>query len=728
MVPTPKLGGHGGVVVRLLTSHRGEPGSIPGGIAPGFSQVGFVQDDAAGRRVFFRGSPDSTSLSFRRCSILTSFHPSVAAIGTLAAQTPVSSNPPLPTRESDQVGLCLADMRALQSSAGVFLLVTSAKMDITRSLLCRPPGMGVSTGRRARDKTGLNDDGRGENGCVTRVQEMRRIEVRMEQRRNKITGETEYPRKKPAASGIVWHDSNMRKSGSDQADSNNNNMQTTTDLTERSHSYLQENSSARQQGANITVIRESTESNSDVAHAVVNSGDVHKTCSECLQVCDDYKTTHYMRIQASLKISRRSHLIGRAKPPFRRMRQFAACVDCGKFGNAVYEAALLPDLAATTPPPAGPRDPGVVTMAATQTWRGGNDLRAAPPSLPGMPPAVPMSCRHLSDSARPSSTVSNVLTARRQDIFTFLKRTVYGNIFCEIIVYEQTRTPMFPVPWQASILNIESGNYVMDEHTPIQDDGIPPLKAFFPAVRRFSGRFLHRPFVSQLASYVTNLKQTGNSERHKPCTATKARKDGVTTECKVGVNGNTQRKPACQRQRTLRSPLARFALLVGDYSDQDTATAPVGMWRSNALQVELQQYFRNVGSNREWAIVVTSLPSLYQVVRTSKCIGGDGPTRHHELAAAEEDVQTDLQNSGSHMTETKLCAASEIGLPHLRSMVPSSSQAAPSLTLDVTGREASSPTLAGSNGRAWVCTPGARLMTYSPGGRRGSRLSSGEAR
>ncbi|KAJ8888932.1 hypothetical protein PR048_008426 [Dryococelus australis] len=36
----------------LLASHLGEPGSIPGRITPGFSQVGIVPDDAAFRRVF----------------------------------------------------------------------------------------------------------------------------------------------------------------------------------------------------------------------------------------------------------------------------------------------------------------------------------------------------------------------------------------------------------------------------------------------------------------------------------------------------------------------------------------------------------------------------------------------------------------------------------------------------------------------------------------------------
>ncbi|KAJ8867516.1 hypothetical protein PR048_031318 [Dryococelus australis] len=45
-------GGRGGVVVRLLASHLGEPDSIPGGVTPGFSHSGIVPDDAAGWRVF----------------------------------------------------------------------------------------------------------------------------------------------------------------------------------------------------------------------------------------------------------------------------------------------------------------------------------------------------------------------------------------------------------------------------------------------------------------------------------------------------------------------------------------------------------------------------------------------------------------------------------------------------------------------------------------------------
>ncbi|KAJ8887049.1 hypothetical protein PR048_013264 [Dryococelus australis] len=44
--------GRGTVVVRLLTTHQGEPGLIPGGVTPAFSHVRIVPDNVAGRRVF----------------------------------------------------------------------------------------------------------------------------------------------------------------------------------------------------------------------------------------------------------------------------------------------------------------------------------------------------------------------------------------------------------------------------------------------------------------------------------------------------------------------------------------------------------------------------------------------------------------------------------------------------------------------------------------------------
>ncbi|KAJ8882538.1 hypothetical protein PR048_014349 [Dryococelus australis] len=45
-------GGSGGAVDRALTSHHGDPSSIPGGFTPGSSHVGIVLDDVACRRVF----------------------------------------------------------------------------------------------------------------------------------------------------------------------------------------------------------------------------------------------------------------------------------------------------------------------------------------------------------------------------------------------------------------------------------------------------------------------------------------------------------------------------------------------------------------------------------------------------------------------------------------------------------------------------------------------------
>ncbi|KAJ8888255.1 hypothetical protein PR048_007742 [Dryococelus australis] len=66
-----RIAGRGGDVVRLLASHLGEPGSIPGMVAPGFSHVGTVPNmPLVGG--FPGGSPVSPALSFRRCSILTS--------------------------------------------------------------------------------------------------------------------------------------------------------------------------------------------------------------------------------------------------------------------------------------------------------------------------------------------------------------------------------------------------------------------------------------------------------------------------------------------------------------------------------------------------------------------------------------------------------------------------------------------------------------------------------
>ncbi|KAJ8869485.1 hypothetical protein PR048_028476 [Dryococelus australis] len=66
----------GGGAVRLLACHQDEPCISRGRVTPEFSQAGIAPDNAAGRRVLFSlGSPVSTALAFRRCSILTSYHP-----------------------------------------------------------------------------------------------------------------------------------------------------------------------------------------------------------------------------------------------------------------------------------------------------------------------------------------------------------------------------------------------------------------------------------------------------------------------------------------------------------------------------------------------------------------------------------------------------------------------------------------------------------------------------
>ncbi|KAJ8878863.1 hypothetical protein PR048_019452 [Dryococelus australis] len=61
------LWSRGGKVVRLLASHLGKPGSIPGGITPGFSHLDIVPYDAAGRRTFH-----SDAAPYPPCCILIS--------------------------------------------------------------------------------------------------------------------------------------------------------------------------------------------------------------------------------------------------------------------------------------------------------------------------------------------------------------------------------------------------------------------------------------------------------------------------------------------------------------------------------------------------------------------------------------------------------------------------------------------------------------------------------
>ncbi|KAJ8881960.1 hypothetical protein PR048_018448 [Dryococelus australis] len=65
--------GHGDVVARLLASHLGYQGSIPGGVAPGLSHVGIMPNDVTGQRVF------SGVYSFPSSFILTLLHTHLAS-------------------------------------------------------------------------------------------------------------------------------------------------------------------------------------------------------------------------------------------------------------------------------------------------------------------------------------------------------------------------------------------------------------------------------------------------------------------------------------------------------------------------------------------------------------------------------------------------------------------------------------------------------------------------
>ncbi|KAJ8877470.1 hypothetical protein PR048_021925 [Dryococelus australis] len=67
-VPVSVTWGRGGAVVRLLASHLGEPGSIPGEVIPGFRKWEWY-------RTMPLGFSRSSAPAFRRCSILPSFNP-----------------------------------------------------------------------------------------------------------------------------------------------------------------------------------------------------------------------------------------------------------------------------------------------------------------------------------------------------------------------------------------------------------------------------------------------------------------------------------------------------------------------------------------------------------------------------------------------------------------------------------------------------------------------------
>ncbi|KAJ8893682.1 hypothetical protein PR048_006282 [Dryococelus australis] len=87
-------GTRGGVVVRLLASHHGEPCSILGGVAPVFSHVGIVSNDAAGSAGFLGDLPYPTPLH----SGAAPYSPHLTPIGSQEYGVKSQSLCPIPSK------------------------------------------------------------------------------------------------------------------------------------------------------------------------------------------------------------------------------------------------------------------------------------------------------------------------------------------------------------------------------------------------------------------------------------------------------------------------------------------------------------------------------------------------------------------------------------------------------------------------------------------------------
>ncbi|KAJ8876213.1 hypothetical protein PR048_024123 [Dryococelus australis] len=175
----------GGEVVRLLASHLGELNSIPGGVVPGFSYVGVVQDDAAGQRVF------SGISHFPRPCILALLHTHLT-----------SPSPALKT----------SILRTAKTSPlhGYNKIIIAARYDGNTARLARrsDEALGVRV-TVARIAPSLLDLGRSFRWLLTaRSREPMRVNEEITESRK--TGD---PRDNSPTIGIVRHDPHMQKSG-----------------------------------------------------------------------------------------------------------------------------------------------------------------------------------------------------------------------------------------------------------------------------------------------------------------------------------------------------------------------------------------------------------------------------------------------------------------------------------------------------------------------------------
>ncbi|KAJ8891929.1 hypothetical protein PR048_004488 [Dryococelus australis] len=226
----------GELTVRILASHQGEQGSISGRVTPGFSQVEIMLDDVPVWRVFsgisrFPSLRISAQLHSRLISpssdlktslLKTSRIPQLNSRGRRWARW--LSLPPrrtgfnprpghriftsenctrrcrwsagflgdLPFLPPLHSGAAPYSLQSLSSALKNSLLRDAQISSLTHSLTLRPGG-------------------------TSRVYNP--IEFSMEQRRNERAGENGRARENPPTSGVVRHDSHLRKSGTDPAGS-----------------------------------------------------------------------------------------------------------------------------------------------------------------------------------------------------------------------------------------------------------------------------------------------------------------------------------------------------------------------------------------------------------------------------------------------------------------------------------------------------------------------------
>ncbi|KAJ8892333.1 hypothetical protein PR048_004913 [Dryococelus australis] len=256
--------GRGSVVVRPLASHLCEPGSIPGGVAPGFSHIGFVPDAAVG------DFPFPPAIAFRRRSI--PYSPHFTLIGSHDSGVK-SRQIPSTVDDGHEVATRICGRHASQPRAHLHTTVkTREPTDLTgtsraprhsKTTDCRLPAcrrwriqIKGNEGKAAASlvltgeavsftwlysfadwlwKRALRPIGRATKGpllagmpagnCSEEILAALTssgvlLEVNMEQRRNEKGGGggDGRSRENPPTSGIVRHDSRMRKSESGPAE------------------------------------------------------------------------------------------------------------------------------------------------------------------------------------------------------------------------------------------------------------------------------------------------------------------------------------------------------------------------------------------------------------------------------------------------------------------------------------------------------------------------------